>query len=191
MIRPALLVLLLAASTTAADPPAPVGARVADFILPAPTAGKPWALAEQARGAKAAVVVFLATGCPVNNAYLPRLAELHTRFSKDGVIFVGINSHPADDPAAVAKHTKEHAIPFPILKDDGARLADKFAVERVPTAFVLDAGEVIARWMEPRPVGSGLTDQPLRLPCRRRRIASLASPAPPGCRPTPSTTPAS
>jgi peroxiredoxin len=143
VIRPALLVLILAASTAAADPPAPVGARAAEFTLPDPTAGKPWALAEQARGAKATVVVFLATGCPVNNAYLPRLAELHKRFSKDGAVFVGINSHPADDPAAVARHAKEHAIPFPVLKDEQAKLADQFAVERVPTAFVLDAGRVV------------------------------------------------
>jgi len=142
VIRPALLALLLAAPT-AAEPPAPVGARVADFTLPDPSTGKPWALAEQTRGAKATVVVFLATGCPVNNAYLPRLAELHKQFAKDGAVFVGVNSHPADDPAAVARHAKEHAIPFPVLKDDRAKLAGQLAVERVPTVFVLDAGRVV------------------------------------------------
>ncbi|HET6575082.1 MAG TPA: redoxin domain-containing protein, partial [Fimbriiglobus sp.] len=127
MTRPTLLALLLAVASlgfasrlTAADLPAPVGARVADFTRPDPVAGKSWSLAEQARGAKATVVVFLATGCPVNNAYLPRLAELHKWFAGDGVVFVGINSHPADDSKAVAKHAKEHAIPFPVLKDDGA-----------------------------------------------------------------------
>jgi peroxiredoxin len=142
--RPALFALLFAAAPTfAADPPAPVGIRVADFTLPDPLAGKPWNLTENARDAKATVVVFLATGCPVNNAYLPRLAELHKRFSKVGVTFVGVNSHPADDAAAVAKHAKENGIPFPVLKDDGARLADRLAVERVPTAYVLDAGRVV------------------------------------------------
>ncbi len=140
----ALLLALAAAGPAAADdPPAPLGSRIADFTLPDPTSGKPWNLTEQARDAKATVVVFLGTGCPVTNAYLPRLAELHKRFAGDGVVFVGVNSHPTDDPAAVAKHAKEHGIPFPVLKDDGTKLADRFAVERVPTAFVLDAGRVV------------------------------------------------
>jgi peroxiredoxin len=144
MPRPALLALLLAATPAlAADPPAPVGARVADFTLPDPAADRPWNLAEHTRGARATVVVFVATGCPVNNAYLPRLAELHRRYSAEGVVFVAVNSHPTDDPAAVARHAKEHELPFPVLKDDGMKLADRFAVERVPTAFVLDAGRQV------------------------------------------------
>ncbi len=139
----ALALALTAAPALAGDPPPPVGARAADFTLPDPLAGKPWNLAATARDARATVVVFLATGCPVNNAYLPRLAELHKRFAKDGAVFVGISSHPADDAAAVAKYAKEHDLPFPVLRDDGMRLADRFAVERVPTAFVLDAGRVV------------------------------------------------
>src|SRR4051794_34406366 len=86
--RTALLLLLaLASPARPADPPAPVGARAADFALPDAATGKPWSLAGQARDAKATVVVFLGTGCPVSNAYAPRLAELHKRFSKEGVVF--------------------------------------------------------------------------------------------------------
>ncbi|MFO0847895.1 MAG: redoxin domain-containing protein [Gemmataceae bacterium] len=139
----ALLALpLLTSSTFAADSPAPVGRRVADFTLPDP-AGKPWSLAEQARTAKGTVVVFLATGCPVSNAYLSRLADYHKRFAKEGVVFVGVNSHPADDTAAVAEHAKVNTIPFPVLKDADGAVAARFAVERVPTAVVLDAGRTV------------------------------------------------
>lgn len=127
-------------SLVAADPPAPVGTRIADFTLTDSVSGKPWSLAQKTRDAKATVVVFTATGCPVNNAYLPRLAELSKRFAKEGVVFVAINSHSNDDLATVAAHVKEYAIPYPVLKDDGTTVADKFAVERVPTAYVLDAG---------------------------------------------------
>jgi peroxiredoxin len=137
-----LTLLVLAAPAFAADPPAPVGRRVADFTLP-DAAGNRWSLADHTRDSKGAVVVFLATGCPVSNAYLPTLTSLHKRFAKEGVVFVGVNSHPADDAAAVADHARANAIPFPVLKDAAGEVASKFAVDRVPTAVVLDAGRTV------------------------------------------------
>ena len=53
-------------------------------------------------------------------------------------LFVGINSNSQDDRAAVASHAKEYQLPFVVLKDEGARVADRFAAERTPEAFVLD-----------------------------------------------------
>jgi peroxiredoxin len=132
-----------APGSPAAEPPAPVGTRVADFTLPDAATGRPWSLAEHARDAKAVVVVFTTAGCPVSNAYAPKLAALHKRYARDGVVVVGVNSHPAESAADAARHAKEYQIPFPVLKDDGVKLADKFAVDRLPTAFVLDAGRVV------------------------------------------------
>jgi peroxiredoxin len=134
---------VLAAGPAAADPPAPLGAKVADFTRTDATTGKPWALAEGTRGAKATVVVFLNTGCPVGNASARKLAAFHKRYAGEGVAFVAVNSHTLDTAAAVAAHAKELALPFPVLKDDGTALADRFAVDRVPTAFVLDAGRAV------------------------------------------------
>ena len=42
--------------------------------------GKVWS-AEDLREAKAVVLVFLGTQCPIDNAYLPRLNELHERYA--------------------------------------------------------------------------------------------------------------
>jgi peroxiredoxin len=134
---------VIGVSPAAADPPAPVGARVADFTRTDAATGKPWALAENARDARATVVVFLNTGCPVGSAYARKLAEFHRRYSKEGVAFVAVNSHTLDTAAAAAAHAREHGLPFPVLKDDGTTLADRFAVDRVPTAFVLDAGRAV------------------------------------------------
>ncbi len=95
------------------------------------------------RNARAVVVVFLGTECPVSNAYVPILAALHRLYSPKGVVFVGINSNQQDDATAVAKHSKEYALPFPVLKDDGATVADRFRAERVPEAFVLDGNRTV------------------------------------------------
>ena len=121
----------------------PVGTRIGDFTLRQAASGTKWSLIENARDARAVVVVFLGTECPVSNAYVPILAALHRLYSPKGVVFVGINSNQQDDAAAVAKHAKEYALPFPVLKDGGATVADRLRAERVPEAFVLDGNRTV------------------------------------------------
>jgi peroxiredoxin len=101
--------------------------------------GKKWSLAAQ-KGRKAVVIVFLGTECPVNNQYLPRLAELHDAYSDKGVAFVAVNSNALDTPTRIAAHAKANAIPFPVLKDSGNVVADDFGARRTPEAFVLSPG---------------------------------------------------
>jgi peroxiredoxin len=134
--------LLLAALSVSADPPAPVGRQIAAFTLP-DAAGRPWVLADEARDARATVIAFLSAGCPVSNGNLPALAELHKKLAGKGVVFVGVFSHPAEDASVIAGHVKEAGIPFPCLKDDGTMLADKLAVDRLPTVVVLDSGRKV------------------------------------------------
>jgi hypothetical protein len=88
-------------------------------------------------------VLFLGTQCPVNNLYLPTLAALHRKYAPRGVLFVGINSNAQDDRAAVARHAEESGLPFVVLKDAGAKVADRFAAARTPEAFVLDATRTV------------------------------------------------
>ncbi|MBX9584365.1 MAG: redoxin domain-containing protein [Gemmataceae bacterium] len=139
----ALLVAALVGAPNPPEPPAPVGTLVADFTRTDAVSGKPWTLAEKARDAKATVVVFLNTGCPVSTAYAAKLAKLHDRYAPEGVAFVGVFSGDLDTPADIAKSAHDTGLPFPVLKDDGTKLADRFAVDRVPTAFVLDAGRAV------------------------------------------------
>jgi mono/diheme cytochrome c family protein len=89
------------------------------------------------------VVLFLGTECPINNAYMPRLGELYREYEAKGVAFVGINANQQDTAAAVARHAREYKLPFPVFKDDGSKVADLFAAERTPEAFLLDAGAVV------------------------------------------------
>jgi thiol-disulfide isomerase/thioredoxin len=145
MARPlvALFAALIPLTVVAADPPAPVGVTVADFTLPDAATGKPWSLADNTRAANATVILFVGTGCPVNNAYLPKLVKWHDMYAKKGVVFVAVNSHEVDDAKAVAAHAKEHGVPFPVLKDDGTKTAARLQVDRIPTAVVLDSGRTV------------------------------------------------
>ncbi|HEY1187739.1 MAG TPA: redoxin domain-containing protein [Gemmata sp.] len=127
----------------AADLPAPVGAKVTDFALSEPLAGKPWSLNDRTRDAKATVIAFAALDCPVCKAYWPRLTDLHKRYAPDGVAFVAVNSQLTDTAEDVARTAKDLKLPFALLKDEGTKLADKFAVARVLTVVVLDATRTV------------------------------------------------
>src|SRR5437016_1272658 len=117
---------------------------VEPFTLP-DAAGKPVAPLG-AKDQKALVVVFVGTECPINNAYMPRLVELHNSYKSKGVGLVAINSNQQDMPAAVAEHAKKHELPFPVLKDANNIVADRFGAKRVPEAFLLDAaGKILYR----------------------------------------------
>ena len=125
--------------------PAPLGTQITDFTLPRANGGPSWSLVTETQNARAVVVLFLGTECPVNNAYVPVLTALHKKYDPKGVVFVAVNSNQQDDAAAVAQHARSFGIPFPVLKDDGAAVADRFRAERVPEAFVLD-GSLTVRY---------------------------------------------
>ena len=126
---------LFAMRGSAADP-ARLGRKIDDFTLK-DSHGRPHALSDLAK-AKLVVVAFLGTECPLANLYQPRLADLAKRFEGNGVAFIGINSNYQDSIVEIGAHAQRHGIPFPVLKDLGNQVADRFGAERTPEVFVLD-----------------------------------------------------
>lgn len=104
--------------------------------------GKTRTLAEYA-GARALVLVFLGTGCPIANSYAEKLAALSRQYADRGVRFLGVNANPAEDRAAVAAHAKAYALPFPVLKDSRQALAAALEARVTPEAFVLDRDRAV------------------------------------------------
>jgi mono/diheme cytochrome c family protein len=124
---------------------APLGTRIADFTLLRPSDGRPWSLSKETQNAKAVVILFLGTQCPVSNAYVPTLAALHKHYAPQGVVFVGVNSNRQDDGPAIARHAREFAIPFAVLQDADLAVADRLQAGHLPEAFVLD-GSLTVRY---------------------------------------------
>jgi peroxiredoxin len=143
-IVPLTAALLLPVLFAVADskPAARAPRQVSAFTLK-DASDKEWSFSDQ-RDRKAIVVFFLGTECPINNAYMPRLAELHRKYAPRGVAFVALNSNSQDTPVRIAAHAKEHGIPFPVLKDTANVVADQFGARRTPEAFILDpAGHIL------------------------------------------------
>jgi peroxiredoxin len=145
MLLGALAVLALCAGlwlTHAETPPANLGKKAPPFSLTDPRDQARFAL-DDCKDRKAVVVVFLGTECPINNRYLPTLRELHGDYAAKGVQFVGLNANCTDTAQDVAAHARKHEVPFPVLKDEGNKVADQFGARRTPEAFVIDAAGVI------------------------------------------------
>lgn len=90
------------------------------------------------KDSKAIVVMFIATKCPVSNAYNKRMAALYHDYSPKDVAFIGINSNKAEPPDEIRSHAKEHGLDFVILKDVNNQIADKLEASVTPEIYVLN-----------------------------------------------------
>jgi peroxiredoxin len=141
------LVIALAAvagSGRSVDVPAPpaIGATIQDFTLP-DTDGKEHSL-KSLMGTKGAVLIFIATKCPVSNAYNERMEQLAQDYKAKGVTVIGINSNFSEPITDVKLHAAEKHLTFTILKDEGNRIADRLGANRTPEVYVLDANYKLA-----------------------------------------------
>jgi peroxiredoxin len=151
MGKHALVVAALAAAFTlfssgpsrAADD-SPIGKKIDGFTAKDPS-GKSYSLADFATS-KLVVVAFMGTECPLAKLYGPRLADLSREFADRGVAFVAVCSNSQDSIAEIAHYARQHKIDFPLLKDAGNAIADRFGAIRTPEMFVLDADRTIRYW---------------------------------------------
>ena len=90
------------------------------------------------KDAKAIVVMFIATECPVSNAYNERMEDLYNSYKNKGVSFIGINSNKAESVSDIKEHAKSHNLTFTILKDEKNIIADKFGASVTPEIYVLN-----------------------------------------------------
>jgi len=113
-----------------------VGGKVENFTLK-DFRGQPHSLADF-KGKKAVVVVFLGAECPLAKLYGSRLQQLSTDFAAQGIAFLGIDANRQDAITEIDAYARTHGVTFPILKDVGNTVADKFGATRTPEVFVLD-----------------------------------------------------
>jgi len=89
------------------------------------------------------MVTFIATQCPVSNAYNERMKSLYNDYTPKGVKFVFVNSNRTESSANVAQHAREHGFPFAVYKDGDNVAADRFGATVTPEAFVIDGAGVV------------------------------------------------
>ena len=94
---------------------------------------------------KATVFFFTSTQCPVSNVYTPRMSEIAQAYSAKGIQFFLVNSNSEDTLPVLREYARQRKFPFPVIKDDGTKLADALVATRTPEAVVMDS-EAIVRY---------------------------------------------
>jgi peroxiredoxin len=90
------------------------------------------------RGKKTVVVSYWASWCGPCKVELPELREFYKRYHKADANFeilaISIDEYKAD----AEKYAAAEKLPFPVLFDPQSKTADAYAVEGIPTMFVID-----------------------------------------------------
>lgn len=136
-------VVLAGSSLLAADNPASaaLGRKVDDFTL-GDVRGKQHSLSDL-KEHKLVVVAFVGTECPLVKQYAARLVELHAKYKDRGVALLAIDANQQDSLAEMAHFERTFKFEFPLLKDPGNKVADRFQAERTPEVFLLDQGRKV------------------------------------------------
>jgi len=121
-----------------------IGMQIEDFTLD-DFYGQPHSLSDFA-DRQLVVVAFLGTDCPLVQQYTPLLMQLAERFGEQQVAFLGINSNRQDSITEMHEFADSHALTFPLLKDPGNVVADRFQAVRTPEIYVLDRERQVRYW---------------------------------------------
>ena len=88
--------------------------------------------------AKAYVIVFTTSECPLVKRYWPRLKQLSSHFEEQGARFLSINVGPEDSLKEIAYQAIEYDVEFPCVKDFDGDCAGLLGVNYTPEVVVLD-----------------------------------------------------
>lgn len=89
-----------------------------------------------AKPQKGLVVVFLSARCPCSNSHLGELASLSKEHPSYD--FIGVHSNVDEDSEETKKYFEKAKLPFRVIQDNGAKMADKLKAYKTPHAFIFD-----------------------------------------------------
>ncbi|MDX9972619.1 MAG: thioredoxin family protein [FCB group bacterium] len=84
------------------------------------------------------VLVFVSNGCPWSRGADPQLSELAKAYQEKGVVVLGIDSDKNNTPEQIKAYVTEKNVGYPILKDEGNKVADLLGAKQTPEVFLVD-----------------------------------------------------
>lgn len=132
-----IILFLVCGSSLWGDKPSTT-ASSADLAFRLPTTSGETVELKKQPDQKVTVVCFLGAECPLARLYGPRLNELQESYRSRGVRLIGVNSNQQDSLEDVQAYVKKYQIQFPMAKDYGNEIADRYQAVRTPEVFVLD-----------------------------------------------------
>lgn len=88
-------------------------------------------------GAKAILLFFVTTDCPVANSYVPEMNRIHDAYASRGVLVFAVQADTTVPESAVATYAKDFRYGFPLLLDPRQELVQLSGATITPQAAVL------------------------------------------------------
>jgi peroxiredoxin len=88
--------------------------------------------------AKAIVLMFISTQCPVSNSYNEKMNKLYDDYQLKNIAFIGINANRTEDISTIKNHAEKHDFKFAVLKDWNNLIADKLKAQVTPEIFAIN-----------------------------------------------------
>ncbi|MBI5834668.1 MAG: redoxin domain-containing protein [Armatimonadetes bacterium] len=144
-MRPRALLIALMALAAACAAQLPLGSPTPDFAL-YDLSGTLHRLSNHKGKAKAVVLLWFGSDCPVCHAYEQRVQALRNEFADKGVVLYAINSNAGESADAIRAHQRAASLTFTVLKDHHNKVADTYHAVATPEAFVLDTDLRLRYW---------------------------------------------
>ncbi len=91
------------------------------------------------RAARASVIFFITTDCPISNGYVPEMNRIAHDYASRGVRVYAVMADTTTPLAEVQKHAKDYAFAFPVLLDPKQTLVRFTGASITPQAAVISA----------------------------------------------------
>jgi hypothetical protein len=96
-----------------------------------------WHTPTEWAGAKAVVLYFTTTDCPIANSYVPEMNRIHEAYAPRGVEFLAVQTDLTIPEADVVKYTREFQYAYPLLLDPGQILVRHAGATVTPQVAIL------------------------------------------------------
>ena len=106
--------------------------------------GRSWRPLHPAEGAKANVLFFVTSDCPVANQYSREIGRIAADYADKHVSFLIVEVDPDLLPSQIREHAREFAIHLPFLVDHDHTLVKRTGAEITPEAAVITADGTVA-----------------------------------------------
>ncbi len=90
-------------------------------------------------GKELAVVIWNSVTCPICVPYDAILPGISEAYADKGVAFIGINSNSTESDDQVAQHLTDAGFNFPVLRDAGNEVADRYGASVTPEVYIVDS----------------------------------------------------
>jgi peroxiredoxin len=125
------------------DKPILIGEALPDTLIVTDASGTVRTLLSYKSPVDVLVIGFFSTRCPTDAALQVDLRRFYEAYKGWRVAFVGVSSNSGETVADAGRALANAKLPFPAVRDEGAKVARALKVQATPTILIVDESGVL------------------------------------------------